>query len=97
MMTSPKLSLVRELEELAMIEQCGRRSRQRHGMKRSPSGNLANVPSGTLKLVASRRCGLAAIQAVSEIELVDAVVEHDQQLDFVLADVLDVVAVACGT
>ena len=38
------------------------------GMNRSLFGKFANVASGTRKLVESRRCGLAAIQALSEID-----------------------------
>jgi hypothetical protein len=38
------------------------------GMKRWLVGKFANVDSGTLKFVASSRCGLAAIQALSEID-----------------------------
>ena len=39
------------------------------GMNRGLVGKFANVDSGTLKFVASSRCGLAAIQVLSEIDL----------------------------
>ena len=44
-----------------------RAARKGYGMNRSPVGKLANVLSGTRKLVANRR-GLDAIQPVSEID-----------------------------
>jgi hypothetical protein len=46
----------------------GRDDSAHPGMNRSRVGKFAKVLSGTRKLVDSKRCGLAAIQAVSEID-----------------------------